>query len=119
MPIKLDKLRKVTTKENRKAKTRKEVAGFHMAMVANMVVRIPKGKKGKGNQQNGKGKGGGQDRNTHRVRGQQGHWGESSKRNGTQTVTNQTQNANSVAESETASSTGGKARSVFLRQSHK
>ena len=72
-----------------------------------------KGKKGKGKSQfNGKGKGGGQDRNTCRLCGQQGHWGnECPNRQRAQTVTNQNQTPNSVAESEIASSAGGKIRS--------
>ena len=71
------------------------------------------GKNSKGKSQfNGKGKGGGQDRNTCRLCGQQGHWGnECPNRQRAQTVTNQNQTPNSVAESEIASSAGGKIRS--------
>ena len=80
-----------------------------------------KGKKGKGKKGKkgkskgggfGKGKGGGQDRNTCRVCGQQGHWGnECPNRNRAQTVMNAAPPVNSsVAESEIASSAGGKAR---------
>lgn len=66
-----------------------------------------KGKKGKGKTPGGgKGKAG-HDRNACRVCGQQGHWGNECP-NKAQTVTNVT--APSVAESEIASSAGGKAR---------
>ena len=74
------------------------------------------GKNSKGKSQfNGKGKGGGQDRNTCRLCGQQGHWGnECPNRQRAQTVTNQNQTPNSVAESEIASSAGGKKDSQWI-----
>ena len=68
-----------------------------------------KGKKGKSKYGcNGTGKGGGQDRNTCRICGQQGHWGNECP-NKANTVTT------AYVESDIASSAGGKAQGRDLR----